>query len=52
MAAAGAVDAGRTTPDGVVLIDSLIGAAACCALWTRRRWPVGLAVTLTLSSNR
>ncbi|MFD4227559.1 sensor histidine kinase [Streptomyces sp. NPDC058545] len=50
VAAAGAIDADRTTPDGVVFIDSLIGAAACCALWTRRRWPVGLAVTLTLLS--
>lgn len=46
--AAAAIDADRTTPDGVVLVDSLIGAAACCALWTRRRWPVGLAVVLTL----
>nr|WTB34546.1 histidine kinase [Streptomyces sp. NBC_00830] len=51
VAAAGAIDADRTTPDGVVFIDSLIGAAACCALWTRRRWPVGLAVALTLLST-
>ncbi|MGW8885262.1 sensor histidine kinase [Streptomyces sp. NPDC055749] len=48
MLAADAIDADQSTPDGVVFVDSLIGAAACCALWVRRRWPVGLAVTLTL----
>ncbi len=30
----------------LVLADQLLGAAACCGLWLRRRWPVGLAVTL------
>lgn len=39
--AAAPIDAGRTLFDGVVLVDSLIGAAACCSLWVRRRWPVG-----------
>ncbi|MGW6389036.1 sensor histidine kinase [Streptomyces sp. NPDC055103] len=34
----------------VVLFDQLAGAAACCALWLRRRWPVGLAVALSLVS--
>ncbi|MFC9242568.1 sensor histidine kinase [Streptomyces sp. NPDC057136] len=48
MLAADAIDADQSTPDGVVFVDSLIGAAACCALWVRRRWPVGLAVALTL----
>lgn len=43
-----AIDADDTTPDAVVFVDSLIGAAACCALWLRRRWPVGLAVSLTV----
>lgn len=43
-----AIDADHTTPDGVVFVDSLVGAAACCALWLRRRWPVGLAVSLTV----
>ncbi|MET9508106.1 histidine kinase [Streptomyces flavidovirens] len=33
-------------PEYVVVLDQLAGAAACCALWLRRRWPVGLAVTL------
>lgn len=47
MLAVAAVDADGTTSDVVVFIDSVAGAAACCALWLRRRWPVGLAVALT-----
>ncbi|MEE1737852.1 histidine kinase [Streptomyces sp. BE147] len=43
-----AIEADRTTPEVVVLVDSVLGAAACCALWVRRRWPVGLAVALTV----
>ncbi|MFI1224331.1 MULTISPECIES: sensor histidine kinase [unclassified Streptomyces] len=50
MLALAAIDADDTTADIVVFVDSLIGAAACCALWLRRRWPVGLAVALTLVS--
>lgn len=50
LAAVVAIEADKTTPDVFVLIDSLVGAAACCALWVRRRWPVGLAVALTLLS--
>ncbi|MFI8812225.1 MULTISPECIES: sensor histidine kinase [unclassified Streptomyces] len=46
MLVVGAIDADHTTPDMVVFVDSLIGAAACCALWVRRRWPVGLAVAM------
>ncbi|MER7660925.1 histidine kinase [Streptomyces sp. NPDC096193] len=34
----------------VVLADQLLGAAACCALWVRRRWPVGLALVLTVAT--
>ncbi|MFI2213157.1 sensor histidine kinase [Streptomyces sp. NPDC020141] len=30
----------------LVAFDQLLGAAACCALWLRRRWPVRLAVAL------
>ncbi|MFB7916468.1 sensor histidine kinase [Streptomyces sp. NPDC056061] len=44
------IDADRTTPDGVVFVDGLLGAAACCALWVRRRWPFGVALALTLVS--
>lgn len=32
----------------VLLADQLLGAAAVCALWLRRRWPTGLAVALSL----
>ncbi|MFJ9639080.1 sensor histidine kinase [Streptomyces sp. NPDC101178] len=39
-----------STPDAVLVVDSVIGAAACCALWVRRRWPVGLAAALTVLS--
>ncbi|GGT97062.1 MULTISPECIES: sensor histidine kinase [Streptomyces] len=35
----------------VALADQLVGAAACCALWLRRRWPVGVAVVLTVIST-
>ncbi|MFB8029189.1 MULTISPECIES: sensor histidine kinase [unclassified Streptomyces] len=48
MLAASAIDADHTTPDGVVLVDCLLGAAACCALWVRRRWPVAVASALTV----
>ncbi|MEU6982564.1 histidine kinase [Streptomyces sp. NPDC046324] len=34
----------------VAFVDQIAGAAACCALWLRRRWPVGLAVALSLLS--
>jgi signal transduction histidine kinase len=34
----------------VILLDQLTGAAACCALWLRRRWPAGLATGLSLVS--
>ncbi|MER5278619.1 histidine kinase [Streptomyces sp. NPDC002809] len=50
LAAVAAVEADETTLHVFVLVDSLAGAAACCALWVRRRWPVGLAIVLTLVS--
>ncbi|GAA1366388.1 sensor histidine kinase [Streptomyces beijiangensis] len=34
--------------DLVTFADQLAGAVACCALWVRRRWPVGLAVGLVV----
>ncbi|MFF0449813.1 sensor histidine kinase [Streptomyces sp. NPDC004609] len=34
--------------DGIVLFDQLVGAASCCAIWLRRRWPVQLAIVLTV----
>ncbi|XXZ52161.1 histidine kinase [Streptomyces cavourensis] len=47
MVAVSVIDADESTADVVVFVDSPVGAAACCALWLRRRWPVGLAVALT-----
>ncbi|OKK04963.1 histidine kinase [Streptomyces sp. CB03234] len=37
--------------EAAVLADQLLGAAACCALWLRRRWPVGPAVALSVLST-
>lgn len=34
--------------EAVVVVDQLVGAAACCALWVRRRFPTGLAVVLLI----
>ncbi|ANW17429.1 sensor histidine kinase [Streptomyces clavuligerus] len=34
----------------IVLLDQLLGAAACCALWPRRRWPVQLVLALAVVS--
>lgn len=46
-----AADAGAEySSEPVILFDQIAGAAACCALWLRRRWPVGLAVGLSLLS--
>ncbi|GAB3973888.1 histidine kinase [Actinoallomurus acanthiterrae] len=39
---------GVTQP--AVIADVAVGAPACLALWWRRRWPVGLALAMTLLS--
>ncbi|QNP66191.1 sensor histidine kinase [Streptomyces genisteinicus] len=44
LAAEAAQQAGNA--EAVVVADQLVGAAACCALWVRRRFPTGLAVVL------
>lgn len=36
--------------ENAVFVDFVVGMAACCALWARRRWPVGLAAVLTAVS--
>jgi signal transduction histidine kinase len=37
----------RTDPaGGLVFFDLLFGVLSCCALWVRRRWPVGVALAL------
>ncbi|MEV4945486.1 histidine kinase [Streptomyces sp. NPDC053755] len=35
----------------VAFADQIVGAAACCALWLRRRWPAGVAIVLTVVST-
>ncbi len=42
--------AAEYSSEPVILFDQLAGAAACCALWLRRRRPTGLAVALSLVS--
>ncbi|MBC7273004.1 MAG: sensor histidine kinase [Streptomyces sp.] len=36
------------TPYALAVLDQCLGALACAAVWLRRRWPVGLAVALTV----
>ena len=45
-----AIEADPHHPGGRLVADSLLGAAACCALWVRRRWPVAVAAALTVLS--
>ncbi|MDX2554879.1 sensor histidine kinase [Streptomyces stelliscabiei] len=43
------VDAVRNEPDlpqAFAVLDQVMGALACAAVWLRRRWPVGLAVAM------
>ena len=37
-------------PAWFAAVDGVFGIASCLSLWTRRRWPFGLALTLTLLS--
>jgi signal transduction histidine kinase len=37
-------------PESLAIADQLLGALACAAVWLRRRWPVGLAVAMTVLS--
>ncbi|MEV4924243.1 sensor histidine kinase [Streptomyces roseoverticillatus] len=49
-----AAEALRKDPDVppvLLAADQIVGAAACVALWTRRRWPVPLAVALIVVST-
>ncbi|MFF9341335.1 histidine kinase [Streptomyces sp. NPDC014773] len=39
----------RYHSDPVNLMDQIAGALACCALWLRRRWPVGLVAVLAVA---
>jgi hypothetical protein len=50
--AAARVEAGSLpAPAWLFDVDQLVGALGCVALWWRRRWPVGLAVTLVALST-
>ncbi|MEU6411644.1 histidine kinase [Microbispora sp. NPDC046933] len=40
------LDSAPLPPAWLFLLDQFAGALGCAALWLRRRWPVGLAVTL------
>ncbi|MER5547687.1 histidine kinase [Streptomyces sp. NPDC002589] len=33
-------------PDGLVVLDVVLGALSCGTVWLRRRWPVGIAVAM------
>ncbi|TXS57505.1 histidine kinase [Streptomyces sp. t39] len=46
--AAGQVARDAGNAEAVVVADQLVGAAACCALWARRRVPTGLATVLLI----
>jgi signal transduction histidine kinase len=48
LAADASAQAGNS--EAVILADQLLGAAACCALWVRRRAPVSLAASLVAVS--
>jgi signal transduction histidine kinase len=37
---------GTDVPGALVFWDLVFGVAACCALWLRRRWPVGVALAM------
>ncbi|MGV9500325.1 sensor histidine kinase [Streptomyces sp. NPDC003642] len=44
-----ALDALRGNPNvppGLAVLDQVVGALACAAVWLRRRWPLGLAVAM------
>ncbi|GII60712.1 two-component sensor histidine kinase [Sphaerisporangium krabiense] len=45
------VETSPALPEELLALDQLTGALGCAALWLRRRWPVGLAVALTLAGT-
>lgn len=45
------VEAGTAPSDGLFALDQLLGVLGCCALWLRRRWPVGVAIVLLAASS-
>ncbi|MFF4359104.1 histidine kinase [Streptomyces sp. NPDC001604] len=46
LAAADTLHRDTHTPHALAVVDQLLGALACAAVWARRRWPLGLAVAM------
>ncbi|NEB74537.1 sensor histidine kinase [Streptomyces sp. SID14478] len=46
LAAADQLDQNPNLPHDLAVLDQLIGAASCAAVWLRRRWPLGLALAM------
>ncbi|WP_394429183.1 sensor histidine kinase [Streptomyces sp. SGAir0957] len=46
MIAADQIEQNPNVPHDLAVVDQLVGALACAAVWLRRRWPLGLAVAM------
>ncbi|MGY6021291.1 sensor histidine kinase [Streptomyces spinosirectus] len=46
LAAADTLSNDPHTPHALAVVDQLLGALSCAAVWLRRRWPLGLAVAM------
>ncbi|WP_425585687.1 sensor histidine kinase [Streptomyces longisporus] len=46
LAAANTLHHDTHTPHALAVVDQLLGALSCAAVWARRRWPLGLAVAM------
>ena len=46
LAAADTLSNDPHTPHALAVVDQLLGALACPAVWLRRRWPLGLAIAM------
>ncbi|MGW2723927.1 sensor histidine kinase [Streptomyces sp. NPDC001492] len=46
LAAADTLHHDTHTPHALAVVDQLLGALSCAAVWARRRWPLGLAVAM------
>jgi signal transduction histidine kinase len=44
------IDHPHEYPDWFVMLDVVVGVGSCLGLWFRRRWPLGLALVLTVVS--
>ncbi|WP_420708230.1 histidine kinase [Streptomyces sp. HGB0020] len=46
VAAADTLNNDANTPHALAVVDQLLGALSCAAVWLRRRWPLGLAIAM------